>query len=134
MILPPLKIGLTILLPVLKVNVIAFPVAPAIRSPAAIVNMLELTTWTWLPIAPDATPVDRSSSLLSTIIPVVAPIVGAPRVTPFNVTVTVVAALIGVPPRVIVIEDEPKGDALVNGCVEQVSDEGVTSFAKKPEG
>jgi hypothetical protein len=96
--------------------------------------MLELTTWTWPPIAPDATPVDRSSSLLSTIIPVVAPIVGAPRVTPFNVKATVVAALIGVLPRVIIIEDVPKGDALVNGCVEQVSDEGVTSFAKKPGG
>ena len=66
--------------------------------------------------------------------PPVAGVPGAPRVTPFNVTVTVVATLIGVPPSVIVIEDVPKGDALVNGCVEQVSDEGMTPCAKKAGG
>ena len=129
MILPPFEIGLTSVLPVLKVNVIAFPVAPASRSRSAIVNEAD---WTLLPMEPDETESDGSSSELSTTIPFEES-VGAPIVTPFIVTVTLVAALIGVPPKVMVIEDVPNDDALENGFGTQTS-VGVTPCAKKAGG
>ena len=87
MILPPFEIGLTSVLPVLKVNVIAFPVAPATRSRAAIVNEAD---WTWLPMEPEALPEEAASLLVETVIPVVLPVLGNPMVTPPRVTVKAV--------------------------------------------
>ena len=83
MILPPFEIGLSFVLPVLKVNVIAFPVAPATRSRSAIVNE---ANWTWLPMEPEALPGEAASLLVETVIPVVLPVLGNPMVTPPRVT------------------------------------------------
>ncbi len=82
-------------------------------SPAFWLARVRETALTMPPIVPEATPDDGSSSLVSTIMPAVSPL-GEPIVTPARVAVMVVAAGIGVPPKVMTMDDAPNADTLVN--------------------
>ena len=68
---------------VAKVKVMVFPVAPGMRSAAA---MVKETPVTWPPSVPVSTPTLAKSLLVDTVIPVALPTVAAPNVTPLRVT------------------------------------------------
>ncbi len=108
-IFPPLGILLVAKFAVFREIVTVFSGSPALR--LARVRVTELTM---PPIVPELTPDDGSSSLVATIMPAVSPLLGAPMVTPARVTVMVVAARIGVPPKVMTMDDAPNADKLVN--------------------
>ena len=108
-IFPPLGILLVATFAVFRAIVTVFPESPALR-----LATVRETEPTMPPIVPESNPDDGSSSLVATIMPAVSPLLGAPIVTPARVTVMVAAAGIGVPPKVMTMDDAPNADTLVN--------------------